>query len=197
MSQKARDHNLASQVSQADRERLAELDRLAGASSGSPSEVLDWCGRAIDHLKRDVARKGNNWNAESVSALRLAIAAFTQAAALGADSAALTRLQVQPLRTIAGRPIYSSMTAATGLTKLQTLVEWCMNRRGAQRNTPGRRGHPPLSPDRLVQYREIKGRWEKAKGAGVRKDQFCRDNRITREALETALRTCRNKARDW
>jgi hypothetical protein len=60
----------------------------------------------------------------------------------------------------------------------------------------GRRGHPPLTPERLAYYHDIKERWERAKGAGVRKIQFCQDNHITRETLETALRTCRKEARE-
>jgi hypothetical protein len=115
---------------QDDRDWVAELERLEGASRGSLSEAADWCKRAIDYLRRDVARKGNDWNGESGSALRLTLAAFGQAVAQGADSAVLTRLQVPPVRTIPGRPLYAPMAARTGLIKLQEFGEWCANRAG-------------------------------------------------------------------
>jgi hypothetical protein len=56
------------------------------------------------------------------------------------------------------------------------------------------RGRRRLTPERLAEYRDIKERWERAKSAGVRKEQFCQDNHISLETLETALRTCRRAA---
>jgi hypothetical protein len=56
-----------------------------------------------------------------------------------------------------------------------------------------KRGHPRLSPLRLAKYRDLKQHWERAKSAGVSKEQFCEDQRISLETLETALRTCRKQ----
>jgi hypothetical protein len=145
MSQRTSDQNLATQVLQAGREQYPELDHLEGASSDNRSEVLEWCKRAIDYLGRDVAKKGNDWNAESGPALRLTIAAYRQAVAQGADSALLTQLQIEPLRTIVGRPVFSPMTAGAGLIKLQSLAEWCIRaaedaKTGAPRKPKGKRG---------------------------------------------------------
>jgi hypothetical protein len=64
---------------------------------------------------------------------------------------------------------------------------------GAGKGRKGKRGRPRRSTDRLNEYRDIKERWDRAKAAGVSKAQFCADQRIETETLETALRTCRNK----
>src|SRR5437762_912127 len=93
LSPEAHEPDLASRCSQADQEWGIELERLEGASSSNPFEALDWCKRAIDYLKRDVARRGSNWSAESASALRLTFAAIKQAIALEADPAVLSSLQ--------------------------------------------------------------------------------------------------------
>jgi hypothetical protein len=118
----------------------AELDRLAEGSSSSVSEAIAWCAQALDCIKSEVARRGNDWNAESPAALRLTLAAFRHAAALGADSAILSQVQVPPVGNICGPPTYSPMTGATGLQKLQVFAEWCANKgktaeeAGARRN---------------------------------------------------------------
>src|SRR5262249_40848475 len=59
---------------------------------------------------------------------------------------------------------------------------------------PKKRGRHRLSPERLAKYQDIKERWERAKSARVSKPQFCEDQHITPETLDTALRTCRKKA---
>jgi hypothetical protein len=66
------------------------------------------------------------------------------------------------------------------------------------RATPGRarsRGRRQRTPEQLARYRDLKARWERAKNTGVQKGQFCQDNNISLETLETALRTCRKAAR--
>jgi hypothetical protein len=61
---------------------------------------------------------------------------------------------------------------------------------------PKTRGNPRMTPERLAKHRDIKERWKQAKGAGVSKDQFCKDQHVSRKTLETALRTCRKKDRE-
>jgi hypothetical protein len=61
---------------------------------------------------------------------------------------------------------------------------------------PKSRGRRLLSPRQLAKYRVIKDRWERAKGYRLSKDQFCQDQHISRETLETALRMCRKKTRN-
>jgi hypothetical protein len=82
----------------------------------------------------------------------------------------------------------ASEAASLGVVLLRVEADLQSRRWGAKK-----RGHPRLSPMKLAKYRDLKERWERAKSAGVSKAQFCEDQRISLETLDTALRTCRKQ----
>jgi hypothetical protein len=74
----SRQSNLAGAEALTTCEQGDELRLLKRESSDTPAKALDWCNRAIEHLKRDVAQLGCDWNAESKAALPLTLGANGQ-----------------------------------------------------------------------------------------------------------------------
>jgi hypothetical protein len=107
------------------------------------------------------------------------------------EATRLTTREVSEMLDASTQP-YGVFRCVEALQRLRDLAESCEGNGGRDEDEK-RRGHPKLTAGQLAKYREIKERWEKAKSAGVRKPQFCEDNHITLERLETALRTCRKK----
>jgi hypothetical protein len=90
------------------------------------------------------------------------------------------------------RQAYSTFRAGEILQNLRALAAWCQEQQGAGA-TPKARGRGQLAPQQLARYRTIKASWDRARGTGVRKEQFCADEGIDRSDLETILRHFRGK----
>jgi hypothetical protein len=57
----------------------------------------------------------------------------------------------------------------------------------------GKRGPKKLTTEKIHEYRQIKERWDRAREAGVSKDEFCRDEPIEKTRLESILRILRSR----
>jgi hypothetical protein len=88
------------------------------------------------------------------------------------------------------RPAVQTETQAQ--QAIDSLLRW-VNAKWSPPSPKRRRGQHKLPESKKQQYRDLANRWRNHP-RGMTKEQFCKDEKIERETLETALRWCRKES---